>query len=232
VALVPRGDWGNRVIDAFTRELTAGGGGLITQAVYDPSEHDYSYELKDILRVEDSEARHAHLQNVLGIKLNFEPRHRGDIEFVFIVPESATNARLIQPQLKFFYAGDIPSYSLSNAYEPDTTDANRDIDGLLYPDMPWMVSDDPSLEAIRANIEQAWGNGVAWRSRLFAFGYDACQLMLALSGGHQKLSEIQIAGLSGELHFDANGRVQRELIWVQSRDGEPKRLSGSAADSP
>jgi hypothetical protein len=232
VALVPRGDWGNRVIDAFTRELTAGGGGLITQAVYDPSEHDYSYELKDILRVEDSDARHVHLQNVLGTKLNFEPRHRGDIEFVFIVPASATNARLIQPQLKFFYSGDIPSYSLSNAYEPDSTDANRDIDGLLYPDMPWMVSDDASLDAIRSNIEQAWGNGVAWRSRLFAFGYDACQLMLALSGGHQKLADVQVAGLTGQLHFDANGRVQRDLIWVQSRDGEPKRLTVSAGDSP
>ncbi|MFI4906437.1 MAG: penicillin-binding protein activator [Steroidobacterales bacterium] len=232
VALVPRGDWGNRVIDAFARELTAGGGSLITQTVYDPAEHDYSYELKNILRVEDSDARHAHLQNVLGTKLNFEPRHRGDIEFVFIVPASAINARLIQPQLKFFYAGDIPSYSLSNAYEPDSTDANRDIDGLLYPDMPWMVSGDGSLDAIRDNIEQAWGNGVAWRSRLFAFGYDACQLMLALSGGRQKLADVQIAGLSGQLHFDPNGRVQRDLIWVQLRDGEPKRLPDSAGDSP
>jgi outer membrane PBP1 activator LpoA protein len=232
VALVPHGDWGNRVIDAFTRELIAGGGGLITQAVYDPSEHDYGYELKSILQVEDSDARHVHLQNVLGTKLNFEPRHRGDIEFVFIVPESATNARLIQPQLKFFYAGDIPSYSLSNAYEPDSTDANRDIDGLLYPDMPWMVSDDGSLDAVRSSIEQAWGNGVAWRSRLFAFGYDACQLMLALSGGRQKLADVQIAGLSGQLHFDPNGRVQRDLIWVQPRDGEPRRLTVSAGDSP
>lgn len=232
VALVPRGDWGNRVIDAFARELTAGGGSLITQTVYDPAEHDYSYELKNILRVEDSDARHAHLQNVLGTKLNFEPRHRGDIEFVFIVPASAINARLIQPQLKFFYAGDIPSYSLSNAYEPDSTDANRDIDGLLYPDMPWMVSGDSSLDAIRDNIEQAWGNGVAWRSRLFAFGYDACQLMLALSGGRQKLADVQIAGLSGQLHFDPNGRVQRDLIWVQLRDGEPRRLPVSAGDSP
>ena len=232
VALVPRGDWGNRVIDAFARELTAGGGSLITQTVYDPAEHDYSYELKNILRVEDSDARHAHLQNVLGTKLNFEPRHRGDIEFVFIVPASAINARLIQPQLKFFYAGDIPSYSLSNAYEPDSTDANRDIDGLLYPDMPWMVSGDGSLDAIRDNIEQAWGDGVAWRSRLFAFGYDACQLMLALSGGRQKLADVQIAGLSGQLHFDPNGRVQRDLIWVQLRDGEPKRLPDSAGDSP
>jgi hypothetical protein len=232
VALVPRGDWGNRVIDAFTRELTAGGGSLITQAVYDPAEHDYSYELKGILHVDDSDARHVRLQNVLGSKLNFEPRHRGDIEFVFVVPESATNARLIEPQLKFFYAGDIPSYSLSNAYEPDATDANRDADGLMYPDMPWMVSDDSSLDALRGNIEQAWGNGVAWRSRLFAFGYDACQLMLVLSGGRQKLAEVQIAGLSGQLHFDTQGRVQRELIWVQVRDGEPRRLNASAADSP
>jgi outer membrane PBP1 activator LpoA protein len=232
VALVPRGDWGNRVIDAFTRELTAGGGSLITQALYDPAEHDYSYELTAILHVDDSEARHVRLQNVLGTKLNFEPRHRGDIEFVFVVPESATNARLIEPQLKFFYAGDVASYSLSNAFEPEATDANRDADGLMYPDMPWMVSDDASLDAIRGNIEQAWGNGVAWRSRLFAFGYDACQLMLALSSGRQKLAEVQIAGLSGQLHFDAQGRVQRDLIWVQLRDGEPKRLTASSGDPP
>jgi outer membrane PBP1 activator LpoA protein len=232
MALVPRGDWGNRVIEAFTRELTAGGGGLLSQTLYDPAEHDYSYELKSMLRVEDSDARHVHLQNVLGTKLNFEPRHRGDIEFVFIVPASPTNARLIEPQLKFFYAGDIPSYSVSNAYEPDATDANRDIDSLMYPDMPWMVSDDASLDAMRASIEQAWGNGVAWRSRLFAFGYDACQLMLAMSAGRQKLAEVQVAGLSGQLHFDPKGRVQRDLIWVQVRDGEPKRLTVTASDSP
>jgi outer membrane PBP1 activator LpoA protein len=232
VALVPRGDWGSRVIDAFTRELTAGGGSLISQIVYDPAAHDYSYELKSILRVDDSDARHVHLQNVLGTKLNFEPRHRGDIEFVIIVPESATNARLMEPQLKFFYAGDIPSYSLSNAYEPDSTDANRDIDSLMYPDMPWMVSDDGGLDAIRSSIEQGAGNGVAWRSRLFAFGYDACQLMLAMSGGQQKLTDVQVAGLSGQLHFDPRGRVQRALIWVQVRDGEPRRLTVSASDSP
>src|ERR1700681_379426 len=232
VARVARGDWGMRVIDAFTRELTGGGGSLISQTLYDPAEHDYSAALKNILRVEDSDARHVHMQNVLGTKLNFELRHRGDIEFVFIVPESATNARLIEPQLKFFYAGDIPSYSLSNAYAADSTDANRDIDSLMYPDMPWMISDDSSLDTIRASIEQAWGNGVAWRSRLFAFGYDACQLMLVMAGGHQRLADVQVAGLSGQLHFDSKGRVQRDLIWVQMRDGEPKRLTVSARDPP
>jgi outer membrane PBP1 activator LpoA protein len=225
IVLAPRGDWGNRVIDAFSHELSAGGGSVISQAQYDSSENDYGYELQSILRVSDAEARHQHLQSVLGTKLNFEPRHRADIEFVFMITERAVNARLMLPQLKFFYAGDIPTYALSTAYEPDSLDANRDIDGLIYPDMPWMVNDDGGIEAIRSTIGAAWEGKASWRSRLFAFGYDACQLMVAMSGAHPNPSDVQVAGLTGQLNFDPKGRVQRDLIWVQIRDGEPKRLA-------
>jgi uncharacterized protein len=228
IALFPRGDWGNRVSDAFTRELTAAGGSLISVATYDPAGHDYGSELQTILHVDDSEARHQRLQTVLGGKLNFEPRRRADIEFVFIAAAAAINARLLVPQLKYFYAGDLPSYSLSNAYEPDSTASNQDIDGLMYPDMPWMVSGDGSLDELRATIGQAWENRAAWRSRLFAFGYDACQLMLAMSAKGRNPAEAQVAGLTGTLHFDADRRVLRDLIWVQIHNGEPRRL----ADSP
>jgi outer membrane PBP1 activator LpoA protein len=141
---------------------------------------------------------------------------------------SATTARLIEPQLKFFYAGDIPSYSLSNAYEPDSTASNQDIDGLMYPDMPWMVTGDGSVDEIRNGIAQAWENRAAWRSRLFAFGYDACQLMLAMSASGRNPADAQVAGLTGMLHFDADRRVQRDLIWVQVRNGEPHRLADSS----
>jgi uncharacterized protein len=228
IALIPRGDWGSRVGEAFTRELTSGGGSLISQAVYDPAGHDYGDELQSILHVDDSRARYQHLQNVLGGKLNFEPRRRADIEFVFIAAASATTARLIEPQLKFFYAGDVPSYSLSNAYEPDSTASNQDIDGLMYPDMPWMVTGDGSIDDVRNVIAQAWENRAAWRSRLFAFGYDACQLMLAMSAKGRNPADAQVAGLTGMLHFDAERRVQRDLIWVQVRNGEPRRLADSA----
>jgi hypothetical protein len=230
IALIPRGDWGSRVGEAFTRELTAGGGSLISQAVYDPAGHDYGDELQSILHVDDSKARYQHLQNVLGGKLNFEPRRRADIEFVFIAAASATTARLIEPQLKFFYAGDVPSYSLSNAYEPDSTASNQDIDGLMYPDMPWMVTGGGSIDDIRNLIAQDWENRAAWRSRLFAFGYDACQLMLAMSAKGRNPADAQVAGLTGVLHFDAERRVQRDLIWVQVRNGEPRRLADSASN--
>jgi uncharacterized protein len=230
IAVVPRDDWGNRVMDAFTRELLAGGGSLIGTATYDPAGHDYGDALRGVLRVSDSIARHDRLQSVLGSKLNFEPRRRADIEFVFIAPPSATNARLIAPQLKFFYAGDIASYSLSNAYEPDSVASNQDINGLMYPDMPWMISGDSGVDEIRNAVAQTWENRAAWRSRLFAFGYDACQLMLAMVAPGRNPAEVRVAGLSGELHFDADRRVTRDLIWVQIRNGEPKRLGPGSAD--
>jgi len=225
IAVVPRDSWGSEVVSAFERELTLGGGSMIAVATYDPAGHDYGDELRGVLRIDDSEARHQRLQRVLGTKLNFEPRHRGDIEFVFVVPETAINARLIEPQLRYSYAGDIPSYSISEAYEPDMFDANRDIDGLMYPDMPWMIPDQTSIASLRTMVGQTWGNRAAWQSRLFAFGYDACQLMLAMSAPAADAGRVQIDGLTGQLSFDARGRVQRELIWVRiNADGKPRPM--------
>jgi outer membrane PBP1 activator LpoA protein len=227
IAIVPRGEWGTRVIDAFSRQFAAAGGSLLAQVEYDPAENDYGDQIQSVLRISDSEGRHQRLQNVLGTKLNFEPRHRADIEFIFMITERAGNARLMLPQLKYAYASDIPTYSLSNAYEPDSVDANRDIDGLIYPDMPWMLDADGS-DTVRATISQTWEGKTAWRSRLFAFGYDACQLMVALSGPKHNPAEVQVSGLTGQLHFDPRGRAQRDLIWVQIRDGEPKRIAPAA----
>ena len=230
IAVIPAGDWGTRVREAFTRELQAGGGSLLGEADYDPASHDYGAQLRSVLRIDDSAMRHDRLQSVLGTRLNFEPRRRADIEFLFIAPATATNARLIEPQLRYFYAGDVPGYTLSNAYEPDSTASNEDINDLRYPDMPWMISDDAAIDAIRSSVQQAWADRTAWRTRLFAFGYDACQLMLAMGGARHDMADTQIDGLTGQLRFDAERRVQRELTWVQIRNGQPRRLGAAPPD--
>jgi len=230
IALIPRGDWGNRVQEAFSRELLAGGGSLIATTSYDPSEHDYGPELRTVLHIDDSVARHQHLQSIVGGKLNFEPRRRADIDFIFVAAPTATTARLLEPQLKFFYAGDVPSYTLSNSYQPDSTASNQDIDGLMFPDMPWMISGDGSIDEVRNAIAQTWENRSAWRSRLFAFGYDACQLMVAISARGRNPADVQVAGLTGTLHLDPERRVQRDLVWVQVRNGEPRRLGEPQAN--
>jgi len=229
IAVVPRGEWGRRVMDAFMRVLNGGGGSIVAEVSYDGANYDYGDQLRSVLRVADSESRHARLERALGSKLNYAPRHRADLEFVFIAAPSATDARLIEPQLRYFYAGDIPSYSISNAYEPDSLAANQDIVGLTYPDMPWMIKGEGNVDGIRNNVGQLWGTRTAWRSRLFAFGYDACQLMLAMSGQHNP-AEVRIDGLTGQLHFDATRRIQRDLLWVRvDRDGEPKQVAQNPA---
>jgi outer membrane PBP1 activator LpoA protein len=234
IILVPRNDWGTRVAGAFARALALGGGGVIAAPSYDPDSHDYGDELRSVLGVDESQQRDERLQRVLGTKFNFEPRHRGDIEFVFIVPYSAVNARLLLPQLRYFYAGDIPSYSISEAYEPDSLDSNRDIAGLMYPDMPWMVSGQSNLSELRDDLSATWDKRTAWQTRLFAFGYDAGQLMLAMSSPEGAPATVQIDGLTGLLHFDADRRVVRELIWVRvDRNGNPRPLpAGSAGNAP
>jgi outer membrane PBP1 activator LpoA protein len=232
IAVVPRGEWGRRVMDAFMRVLNGGGGSIVAEVSYDGANYDYGDQLRSVLRVADSESRHARLERALGTKLNYAPRHRADLEFVFIAAPSATDARLIEPQLRYFYAGDIPSYSISNAYEPDSLAANQDIVGLTYPDMPWMIKGEGNVDDIRNNVGQLWGTRTAWRSRLFAFGYDACQLMLAMSGQHNP-AEVRIDGLTGQLHFDATRRIQRDLLWVRvNRDGEPKQVAQNPAAAP
>ena len=218
IALVPAGEWGTRVLAAFRQELESDGGQLIATATFDPSRTDYSEAVTQTLGLSDSQARYHRLEGVVGTKLQFEPRRRGDIGFIFS-PAPANSERLLRPQLRFHFAGDIPTYATSSAFEPDVR-ANQDLDGLMFPDMPWMLGGELA-EAVRAATREAWPNSGLQRSRLFAFGFDAYRLALALRNTR---GDVNIAGLTGRLSFDPERRIRRELNWAQLRDGELRAL--------
>jgi outer membrane PBP1 activator LpoA protein len=220
VALVPAGDWGARVLAAFRQELQSGGGDLIGTGVIEAGHTDYSATITDVLRISDSTARYRRLESILGTKLQFEPRRRNDIEFIFS-PAQANMERLLRPQLRYHYAGDIPTYAISDAFEPDTR-ANEDLDGLMFPDMPWMLGGDLA-EAVRAAIHEAWPAGGPHRGRLFAFGFDAFRLAQALRKAGMP-GNISVEGLTGRLSLDTEGHVRREIGWAQLHNGEPRLL--------
>jgi outer membrane PBP1 activator LpoA protein len=223
IAIVPTGDWGTRVLAAFEQELTVNGGLLLGRTTFDAALTDYAPEITQVLRLSDSRARHRRLESILGGKLQFEPRRRGDIEFIFAASQAGT-ARLLRPQLRFHYAGDIPTYATSDAYEPDPQ-ANEDMQGLMFPDMPWMLGGEPA-DSVRAAARDAWPSGGPRRNRLFAFGYDAYNLASSLRGG--KAAEIDLNGLTGHLTLDADRRVRRELAWAQMQNGQPKLIVPAA----
>ena len=208
VVLVPGNDWGNRVAAAFADELTHSGGRVLDSQRFETSQADFSDVIKQVLQV----------RTVKG-----EPStHRTDATFIFVAAGTPGAARQILPQLKFNYAGDVPVYSTSDSFDPDST-ANSDLDGMLFPDMPWMVSSDAATAQIRDSVRTAWPARTTRRDRLYAFGFDAYQLVPALRS--QSPGEAgAIAGVTGRLHLDDHNRIRRELDWAQIKNGVPGGL--------
>jgi hypothetical protein len=222
VALAPTGEWGSRVLAAFAEELEHAGGQLIARGNYNPADNDYSPVIQQVLRLSESRERYARLTDTLGTKLEFEPRRRGDISFIFVAAQAA-NSRLIRPQLLFHYAGDIPMYTTSDAYEPDET-ANVDLEGMIFPDMPWMIGSDPVSEELRSVVRSVWPARASRRGRLYAFGFDAYRLIPTLRNLQPGRISI-VSGMTGRLSIDAEGRIRRELDWAQIHDGRPRALA-------
>jgi outer membrane PBP1 activator LpoA protein len=204
VAIVPDGELGDRVSAAFADELARLGGTLLASQRYESQRADFSDLIKQVLQVHGAKG---------------EPStHRADAQFVFIAG-NASAARQIMSQLKFHYAGDVPVYATSDSFEPDPN-ANSDVDGMLFPDMPWMVSSDPVTAQIRDSVRSAWPARTARRDRYYAFGFDAYRLV-PLIRGRSSGAEETIDGVTGRLHLDDHNRVRRDLEWAQIKNGVP-----------
>src|SRR5262249_44637068 len=116
------------------------------------------------------------------------------------------------------------TYTLGDAYEPHPT-ANQEIDGMLFPDMPWMLGTDDLSTEVRNAAVQAFGDSAARRGRLFAFGYDAMRIASALQRG----APIAPQGLTATLRRDAQGRGPRELQWGRIKGGTIAPLESAPA---
>jgi outer membrane PBP1 activator LpoA protein len=211
VAIVPSGEWGTRVAAAFAEELKSLGGTVLDSGRYDPSQVDFSDVIKSVMQLKATRVEKGEKPE--------PPTHRSDAAFIFVAASTAGTARLILPQLKYNYSGDVPVYSTSDSFDPDAN-ANSDIDGMLFPDMPWMISNDPVTTQIRDSVRAAWPARTARRDRLYAFGFDAYRLVPGLRTNTPAASS-NIAGVTGKLHLDQQNKIRRDLDWAQIRSGAP-----------
>ncbi len=222
IAIVPSGQWGTRVLHAFRRQFQAGGGRLLATTRIDLSQNDYAGPITHVLLINQSYQRLRDLESLFNMPLKFVPRRRQDIQFIF-APAPVNAERQIEPELRFFYANGVPTYSTSDAFVPDPT-ANENLDGLRFLDMPWMLGG-PLPDAVRSAARQAWPAGGPDLGRLFAFGFDAYHLTVALLEGHVGPGGlIDPNGLTGRLRLGQGGHIHRGLIWAQLDNGEIRIL--------
>ena len=221
VALVPAGDWGQRALRAFREEFEAGGGTLLASRPVQG--RDEGAAIRAVLGIDASRARHQRLQSLLGSSLVFQPRRRGDVDVLFL-PGQPAQVRQLRAQLKFESAGDIPFYSTADAWDGR---ADGDLEGMVFPDMPWMIA--PAADgvaALRTQAQAAWGD-LRGRGRLFALGHDAWLVQEALRTGRLAAGRGEIPGVTGALALDDQRRVRRALSWAEIRSSTLRPLDDS-----
>jgi outer membrane PBP1 activator LpoA protein len=228
LALVPNNEWGQRVYRAFESELRTLGGTVAGVKYYDTSARDFSDPVARLLLIDESRARANALTSVLGQRFEFEPRRRSDAQFVFLGAFPA-QGRSLRPALRFYVADDLPVYATSDIFEPDTQ-ANSDIDGVIFPDMPWVISPDAVSTDLRTALNRYWPARARGRGRLYAFGFDAYRIIPLLKAG-KFAGANAIPGMTGLLSIDEHGRVHRELDWARVTNGQAASLDASATSA-
>ena len=217
VALVPNNDWGRRVLSSFATRLEDLGGTLLDHRSYTPANQDFSNTIEDLMALSGSVNRYRRLRANIGGPLQFDPRRRQDTEFVFLAAD-APAGRLLKSQLKFHYSGDLPAYSISSIFALDGR-SNSDLNGIMFADTPWVIAPHIWIEHLPPLYKEYWP-GERRLGRLHALGYDAYQLIAALSAARTG-SMQEIDGATGKLYLDEGNRIRRRLAWAQFQSGEP-----------
>jgi len=225
IALFPRSTWGDRLYEAFTAELQGTGVELAAAQFYDPGARDFSAPLRAALgRYGGAGDRTAKGE---PIRRDATAEARDGPQFAFIAATAQT-ARAIRPQLRFQMAYDLPVYATSDAWDPAARSV-PDLDGLTFPEMPWILHAGLGAPELWQVLHGDGFSGARSRLRLYAFGFDAYQLLRGLNIAARG---VAVQGLTGRLVVAPDGRVSRELEWARVQGGRSEAAGASQPPLP
>ncbi|MGE1084052.1 penicillin-binding protein activator [Pseudomonas shirazensis] len=219
VALVPSGEWGDRVLAAFRKDWESNGGTLLAaERIAQPVA--LAQQIAELFQLRQSEGRAKSLQSTVGGNIAAQPSRRQDIDFIFLAA-TPQQAQQIKPTLNFQYAGDVPVYATSNLYSA-SGDVNQynDMTGIRFCETPWLLD---SSNSLRQQVVQQWPQAAGSLGRLYAMGVDAYSLAPRL-GQMKALPDNRVQGLSGSLSMNPSQRIERQLPWAEFAGGQVKRL--------
>lgn len=205
VALTPKGEWGNRVFQAFRQEWQELGGTVVAaDSLAEPIE--LANQIADLLQIRSSGES--------------QPSRRQDIDFLFLAA-TPQQAQQVRPTLIFQYAEDLPVYATSHLHAAtDNRTQYLDLEGIRFTETPWLL--DAQLP-LRQEIEAKWPQSRGSLGRLYAMGADAYMLATRLNQ-LLALPDTQLDGLSGKLTLTPEQRVERSLPWAEFHDGTVQLL--------
>ena len=216
--------WALRTADTFNTQWQQDEQHILGTAQWERS-RDMPGALKQTLGINRSEDRQKNLENLLGTRLEFEPRRRQDVDAMVLIASPDTG-RLLMPMLQFLYAGNIPAYATSHIFTgTPNPDADRDLDRVRFCDMGWLLQDSHPL---RDNLKPWINPKQSPYLRLYALGADAFLI-------HPRLPQLEqypgsvFFGYTGQLRLNEERHMHRELDCAVFYKGKPRPLPAIVA---
>ena len=226
LVIMPDDELGRRLHGAFRESWSASGGVILETTVYEPRTNDFGAPVEHMLNVDASELRTRRLRQTLGRGLENRARRRQDADMIFMAAFPIAGRQII-PQLRFHGAGRLPVYATSHIYTGSVNPAaDADMNGVVFPDLPWILAPGAQIPPIKALIERNFKAASSAYQRLYAFGADAFNLIPHLARlAYEDGAEYH--GATGALSMSEDGRITRKLPWGKIIDGKPELLGES-----
>lgn len=218
IALVPPGDWGRRVLDAFRQAWQAEGGRLVAaEPIGEPVA--LANQVAALLQLREGTPSP-------GSNQPAQPVRRQDVDFLFLAA-TPQQAQQVKPILAFQYAGDLPVYATSHLYAANGNRAQyQDLEGIRFAETPWLLAPEQPL---RQAVERQWPQAGGSLGRLYAMGADAYLLAPRLNQ-LLALPDLEVQGLSGTLRLNPQQRIERSLPWAEFHQGEVRPVVDASAN--
>ncbi|MCH9716060.1 MAG: penicillin-binding protein activator [Gammaproteobacteria bacterium] len=216
--IAPLGASGDETSAAFTNEWRHLRGQVVDTLRFDPANPAHLNEdIRELLQAMPDDERKKQLKAIAkDPEMERTPLRREDFDVIFLLAYPS-HARQIMPMLRYYYAGNIPTYATSSVYTgTQNTMADRDLDPIIFCDMPW-VFNNPGAK------KYDWPEGFNSYTRLYALGMDSYTLGTELNtlllfpafGAHNQ---------TGVLYLDQNQRISRVLPFAQFKEGVAKTI--------
>lgn len=206
--VAPSSEWGREVSASFIQAANQQQIKIVSQVQYGPGQN-LSGMIRQSLGYQEHKKKNAKGKDELVVN------RRQDIDAIFIIAYPSM-ARQIVPLMKYYYAGDVPMYATSAAYDAYYNPGqDKDLDGLNFIDIPWVFNHQVG--------HRSWPEPWNAYSRLYALGYDS----FYMTQKWQHLQSMPRSGMSretGVLYVMPNGHIRRQLLVGRIRQGVAKEV--------
>lgn len=228
IVFAANNSYGKRMSDAFIQTYRELNDNDIELSFFSNTQEMES-SVTELMETKQSKDRIKTMRSLLGRAVKFESdaRSRRDIDAIYIIGDP-TQTRILKPYIDVNtspFAPIIPIYASSLSYSSKLNNADlRDLNQIIFSDMPWILPGRANRNKLAHQMQLAWKNTNDQLSRLFAFGFDAYQLIPHLAQ-MTVFPNYHLAGMSGELSLNSEQQIERTLKWAKFDHGRVINLA-------